>query len=322
MSDTTTAAPSAPTSSAPAPTSTPATSTPSSAPSATQAPSQATGAAPEQQGQPAAPPQPRTYKLKVNGNEQAVPADAIDNAAKALGLKPEELLRGSQLTRAAYERMEAAAKEAQRIEALKAKAKENPWAVASELAGLKDEEIDQLAEKRLLERLQREAMSPEQRRIAELEAERQRLQAERDEQVKTQQQQAMEQQTKAAVQHFNQTIPKAMESAGLPKTTESLRLVADHLKRQLSIGLQPDVAYAAQEVRQFLDQRNAAVYRAYSPQQLEQLLGKEAIDNLMRYRIEQAKGAPAQPPPPKPPETPKPAGKSYLTPKEWDALYG
>ena len=88
-------------------------------------------------------PEPRTYKRKINGKEEVLNADEVDKAAKLLGLYPADLLQGSQLKRAAYEKFEAARK----IEQQFAKYKDqDPWAIAKEIKGLKDEDLDSLAE--------------------------------------------------------------------------------------------------------------------------------------------------------------------------------
>lgn len=268
----------------------------------------------------AKPPEPpKTYKRKVNGREEEIPADAVDAAAKALGLSPNELLSTSQLKRAAYERFEEAQKIQKQYERLRGI--KDPWELAREMAGLDDGALDKAAEDRLIAKLQREAMPPEQRALAE---ERERIAKERadlDKQKAESQKAQVAQHAQALRESLEPKIIAAVEQAGLPKTTDAVRAVVVELERQAKYGLPIDPAQAAADVREQFFRPSLGILKAMTPEQIVAELGKEKWEEMLRFSIQQKTGAPP-PQQPKPAEAPKQAAKGYLTTKEWNALYG
>jgi hypothetical protein len=278
----------------------------------------ATGAKPAEAKPTEPPPPPRTYKRKVNGQDEEIPAEAIDAAAKALGLNPNELLSVSQLKRAAYERF----REAEKVQKQYEKFKDmDPWQLARELKGLDDGALDKAAEDRLIAKLQRDAMPPEQRALAEQQEKLAKERAEFEKERAAQQEQVVSQQSQAIRAQLEPKVIAAVEAAGLPKTPDAVRAVVGELERQVKYGLPMDVEAAANEVRDQFFRPSLGMLKNMSPAQIVAEIGKEKFDELLRFSIEQQKGAP--PPPQAPVETkPKAPEKNWMSPQEWRAKYG
>jgi hypothetical protein len=264
------------------------------------------------------PPEPRTYERKINGRVERIDADAIDKAAKALGLDPKEILTASQLKRAAYEQFEEARKIQKQMEALKGK---EPWEIARELKGLKDEDLDTLAEQRLIAKLQREAMDPAQRKDLE---ERERFDKERaafEAERKAHQETQINQQAQVIRARLEDGVIQAIEKAGLPKTPDSVRAVVSELERQHRYGLPLDIEDAVASARGSFVDPVVGMIRNMSAEQIVRELGEAKFKELLAYSL-QPKGAPAAPQQTTPATDTAPPrrGRGYMTPKDWDAL--
>lgn len=265
-----------------------------------------------------APPAPRFYTRKVNGKEEQIPAEAIDAAAKALGLEPTEILSASQLKRAAYQKFEEAEKARKEVESLRGI--KDPWKLAQQMAGLDDAALDKLAEERLIAKLQREAMAPEQRQLLE---ERERLAKERAEveaAKKAHAEAQMTAQANAVRERMEPMIIDAIEKAGLPKTPDAVRAVVNELQKQHRFNLPLDVDAAVRDARGGFVQPTVAMLSKMPVEKLVELLGQEAVNGILRHSIAQKAGP--QTVPAKPVENPaqgKPE-RYFMTPRELDAL--
>ncbi len=182
--------------------------------------------------EPEKPPEKRTYKHKVLGEEREIDAERLDAIAQELGVDSRELLSSASLKRASYEKMKEAAEARKQVEEARSLAKQDP-AAALKLLGLDPEEYDRAAEKRVFDRYSREfgpdgqPLTPEQRELATLRAQA----AERDAQAKAEQdrQRHIEEQQAAQEQerHWVKTIVGHLEKSGDPKSITPR--VAQHL---------------------------------------------------------------------------------------------
>lgn len=139
---------------------------------------------------------------------------------------------------AATETWQEAAKMKKDADAFMQRLKENPKAVLAD----KNLGIDfrKVAEEYLWEQLQDEQMSPQEkaqrdkeRRLEILEAEK----AKRDEHESEQQRMAEHQHY---IQEFDQKISKALATSGLPKTSGTVRRVAEYMKLDIDAGIDRD----------------------------------------------------------------------------------
>jgi hypothetical protein len=263
-------------------------------------------------------PEPRFYERKVNGRIEKIPAEAVDAAAQALGLSPNEILSASQLKRAAYERFEQAEKTRKEVEALRGI--KDPWKLAQTMAGLDDAALDAAAEQRLIAKLQREAMDPAQRQLLEerekIAKERAALEAERAKQSE----QVLTQQAAAIRERLEPLVIDAIEKAGLPKTPDAVRAVVNELERQHRFGLPLDPTQAASDAREQFFRPSVSMLKNLPAEAIVRELGKEKYAELLRYSLTQKGEKPAE----KPAETPKPAAKerAWMSEKEWRQRFG
>ena len=272
---------------------------------------------------PDAPAEPRTYERKVNGKSEKISADEIDKAAKLLGLEPSELMRGSQLAKAAYEKFEQARKLEQQFARYK---DQDPWAVIKELRGLKDDgELDRMAEQRLIAKLQNEAqmaqLTPEQQQYERdrqvWEAQKAKDQAER----KAFQEQQLAQQATEVRNRMEPAIISEMEKAGLPKTTEAVRAVVDQLQKQHKYGIPLDFTAAVRDAQEQFITPTSSILAKMGPEALIRHLGKDAVDAILRHSIAQKGGPQSQPVPTTPAAPAGEKPRTWLTTKEWNDQY-
>lgn len=284
---------------APTPTAAPVDATPPAEP----APAEGGAETPAPKPAESAPPTPKTWRLKVDGQD--------------LDVDEAELTRGYQRAAAANRRFEEAVKARQEAEQIRSGIAKD-WRAALKAAGIDPREA---AKQEILAAIQEEQRQAQEAQLPqEVRAQLERARAVERElaEIKAKQEAATKEQLSAEakqyVERFNVEIPKAMEAAGLPKTVEAARLVMAKAHVMTKAGMPLDFGAAAQAAREELEGRNFAVLRALSPAALVKALGKDAIDGILRYSIEQAKGAP--PPPKAPAAAPKKPERPWMTERE------
>lgn len=134
----------------------------------------------------------------------------------------------------------------QLIEALK----RDPWKVLSNPAlGL---DARKLAEEYVWQMIQEERMSPEQKQAMADKMELQSLKAEQENQKKEQAQREMDALIAQRRAYWEKTIPEAIESAGLPKTSYTVRRFAEYIKAAAKSRVPADMPAIANQIRQEL----------------------------------------------------------------------
>jgi hypothetical protein len=224
---------------------------------------------------------PDSYEVVIDGQKQAVSRD--------------ELLRGYQRAAAANRRFEEAQKARREAEEMRSALAKDPWAALKQ-AGL---DPDQIAQQRILEAIQREQMTPEQRALAEERGKREALEQQIKQREVAEQKAKVDSETQAHIQRFNQLIPQAMEQAGLPRDPEAARLVVQNLATMAKMGLQPDPTWAAADAYQTLTARYAPVFASMAqknPGAFIQAIGPQALDAIQRHLIASKRGPTQQAP--------------------------
>jgi len=224
------------------------------------------------------------------------------------------------LQEAAEARKAAAAREAE-IENAFGQLKTDPYAVYR-AAGYSDAQIDEIAEQRLLTRMKRAQMTPEQ-----IEAEQMRTRLQTAEQKLAEQQHQQEQTKTQALQkqyfeHYDQQIGQAMELGNLPRTVataaEVAEIMAEHLQPN---GTTIDPALATQIVRtkqratighHFGELHQQLTAGRITPQRymshVSEMLGPETIKAIQQTAIKQAQDFE--------PQKPRVASKTAPLPKK------
>lgn len=242
----------------------------------------------------------KEFDLKVNGKSKKVKVDLSDDKYLIQQLQKAEAFSQTAQEKAELERM---------IDQALAGAKNDPWSFLKELGF----DPDDLAERRISERIEEMKKSPEQveREKMQKELEQARMQLKKIEQEKIQAQQ-MQMQTQAMTQ-IDKDITEALQAdPELPKTKKTVGRIADALLWAMDNGFADatvaDVLPAVKaemraEMDEFLSNMNDEL--------LENWVGKKNIERMRKRRLAAAKVAA-----PAPVESIKPVAKSADKPSE------
>lgn len=217
----------------------------------------------------------KKFKLKVDGQEIEREYDLNDEAS---------LVKKFQLAEAAQKRM-AEAQEAKR------KAYELMQMVDGDLTGFlkKHPKGHEVAEQLLLEKMQQEMMTPEQRQMAELKGQLEKYQrAEKEAQEKAEQERIQQLEAKFA-QEYQQKIISALEKSGLPKTPEMGKRMAYLLQKNIELGLDLDADDLALAARTEVLGLFGSLTKGADPETLLQLLDKETLKKIDKHRVQELK---------------------------------
>jgi hypothetical protein len=247
------------------------------------------------------------WKLKTDGEEEEY--DPTDPEHKA------KLQRYAQLGRAGHKRLEEAAKIRKEAEGVLQALERDPLGTLERL-GL---DVDGLAESRLRARLEREQMTPEQRREAE---ERQRHETERQK-FEREKAEWETQRAEALKAHYGQQLEKtlmdAVQAGGFPATPPVVARLAQLHRANLLGGIELSPDELAAHLRDDLAAETASILHGLDAPRLLALLGKETADKIRKHDVEQLRKKPAAPqaqPKPTPRPEPKP---EQMREVDWDA---
>lgn len=245
-------------------------------------------------GQPNQTAEPRRMKLKIDGKEvEMSESEVVSYATKA---------------RAADQRFDEAANIRKEAEQVLKFAKDNP----EEFFKRTGMNAREWAEQYLLREIERERMSPEQKKALENEeklrkyedGEKLRIETERKAQIA-----ALE---KQHLQNYDLMFTEALQKSGLPKTAYTVKRMAElqlvNVKKKLE--LKPD--QLAKLVREDYASEQKALLSGYDGDQLIEFLGPDVVKKLSKAQIAKLKSRGVTPRQTTPD---KPAGKRQLT---WD----
>lgn len=279
------------------------------APAATEATTAEPGTAPAPKTD-APPPAQVKRKIKVFGEERELSQDEIDQYASA-GF-------------AAGKKFEEAAKLRKDADALVSKFKSNPKGALRELMKESPElqkMVRSQVEELLYEELEAEKLSPEQRRIKELEA---KLQAEEDAKraaKESEEAKAFEALQKQAHEDISNTIVTTLNKTGLPKTPYTVKRMAEYLKALTDNGVDfksIDLDGVGRHVRdQYLRDFQEFTAQMKEADQILNFFPKEMLDRIRKADLARLKGRQKPAEPIKQPEkTRETTKKRFLTEKE------
>lgn len=246
-----------------------------------QAPAGTPGASATAEGMPTAPSAPVKHKVKVYDKEYEVTED--------------DLKKDWELRQASHVRMQKAAETQNQFEKRMEGYKKDPWALFNEL-GL---DPDQVAEERLLKKLELQMMTPEQKKLYEREQlltnrERQiaALEEEKKKYAEDLAKQEQEQLTYKAIQEIDQEIGDVLKASGLTPTPRVISRIAEimlsHLDSSDGERLSADKAYGL--ARNEMMTEMAEYLGALPPDQLAQVIPKKVLDSLRKSDLDKVRG--------------------------------
>ena len=215
----------------------------------------------------------KKFKLKVDGEEFEEELDLSNEA---------ELTKRLQLAKAAEKRIGQAKAEKQ-------KAMEILKAFEEGTLLKKHPKARELAEQLLVEQLQQEMMTPEQKELMELKKykeERERSELERQKALEMAEAQQKE---SAIAQQFQKTIIDALDKSGLPKTPDMAKRMAYIMKKNLDLGLSLTPEDLAAEVKSELNGLLKALIGGAEGEQLISLFGDDVAKKIRAYDVKKLK---------------------------------
>jgi hypothetical protein len=188
----------------------------------------------------------------------------------------------------------------------------------------------EFAEATLAEKLEQLAMSPEERELRELRAERQA----REEEAKRQKQEAEAQERtareqkeyQAAVEKYDRELAEGFKEADLPKSPVYIAQVAFHLVSAKKQGVDLSVKEAIDKVRESFEPSLESHVRSLSVDRIQKLLGADLLKALREAEVKRVTGNTAPTPnsiarPGGSPVTSQSKRPKVMSEKEWKAWH-
>lgn len=211
-------------------------------------------------------PEPRRYKIKVDGSEEELDEDTIVKLA--------------QLGRASNKRFQEAATIRKQAEEFINLLKQDPRRVLSNPAIGADPY--KLAEDWLIERMEMEKLTPEQQQLRAYE---QQIKAYEEEKRAESERKAHDEQQKLIQHHtqmYEQQVTEALASSGLPKTTKTVKRMAEYMYKALENGIDLKPSDVVTLVKQDYIKEITDLFSQTDGDSLLQILANTGIDNKIR----------------------------------------
>jgi|GEM_PF-1687419 len=212
--------------------------------------------------------------------------------------------------------------------------KQNPWE-SLEKEGLDKDSLDRLAEERLQKKIELMEMSPEQRRIMELEAKVAADEATREEQRSLAVARARQIEETRALQSYDQQIGEAFKASGLPVSDPyAVGLIAAKMQQSIRAAKAGKIerpltaVEAAEKIKGVYRTSVQKFLGSLDPQGIHELLGETSLKALREFDVSKLRSGGAlqfgsSDPASKGPATPAASRDQNkpLTQEEWDARY-
>lgn len=224
-------------------------------------------------------PQLKKFKFKVDGEESEEEIDLSNEV---------ELTKRFQLAKAAEKRISQAKSEKQ-------KAMEILKAFEDGTLLKKHPKNRELAEKFLLEQLENEMLTPEQKEFRELKAYKEARDREEAESKKAEAEAIAKQRETAIAQQFQKTIIDALDKSGLPKTPDLAKRMAGIMKKNLDLGLNLTADDLVIEVKAEANEMLKALIGSATGEQLIALFGEDVSKKIRAHDVQRLKSQMGQP---------------------------
>jgi hypothetical protein len=252
----------------------------------------------------------RMLKAKIDGQDVEV--------------DEEEAIRAFQKSKGAEKRFQEAAtmrKQAEQIIGLLKQSKSNPRVLA-EL--LKHPAIggnfDEIAERYLLERIQRETMDPKDRELMDTKARLQEIEQEREQEAQRQRDTEMQTLVQQYTTDIQKDITGTLDTAGLPKSEYTISRMARYMNMALQRGVELKATDVVDLVRQDYLKEVGFFAGGLPIEQLFDVLGPDVAKRIREYDISRVRGGAnggGNNPPTLPPPAPENGKREQLTRDEF-----
>lgn len=218
----------------------------------------------------------KKFKLKVDGEEFEEEIDLNDEAY---------ITKQLQLAKAAKKRMEEAQQEKRKAYEIAQMLEKDPTALLKKMGDKGYEYAEQL----LLEKIQKEMMTPEQRELSELKERLARFERQEKESLERQEQEKQSALENKIAQEYQQKIISALEKTGLPKTPDMAKRMAFLLQKNLEIGLDLDADDLAEEAKKEVMGLFSSLAKDADAEKLLNIIGKDNYKKIDKFRVQELK---------------------------------
>lgn len=215
------------------------------------------------------------FSYKVDGEDIE---EEIDLSNK------EELTKRLRLSRAAEKRMNEAKEVKSKAFDIVKQFEDNPESVLRRLPPGKAREI---AEKILLEQLNDEMMTPQEKEALKEKTELEEYRAEKKKRAEEAEAKEKDAHAEKYRAQFEGTILEALKKSGLPPTPALVGEMARLLQQKLRIGLELDPSDLADEIKKNKTSVLTALAKDATPEQLLALLGPEIANKIRKHDLSQ-----------------------------------
>lgn len=228
-------------------------------------------------------------KIKVDGTEEEVDFN--------------ELKVGYQRAKAAQKRFDEAAKARKEVEQFIARLKSDPVNALNEMG----HDFGSLAEDFILKQMEKDKLTPEEKKILELEEKVKSYEQEKETVKKAEEQAQYQKLLDHYEADYTDKISKALSESGLPKTPQTVKRTAQYLSRALDQGYELQPKDVMRYVKQDYMNDIMSLFGAAEGEQLMSLLGEQVTDKIRKAELAKVKSKT-----PVTPETPKSVAKTEV----------
>lgn len=221
----------------------------------------------------------RKYKLKVDGVEEEIDLDSLDDAS---------LVKELQMAKAARKRMQEAAEVRKSFKTFMEQLQKDPLSTlkAKELGGI---DVRKMVEEQILREYEESQLPQEQRQIREMERKLQEREAQLQAIEDAQRQQAEAAFNARVEQETEAELIQALEQSDLPKNRETLAILAQVAKLNLQHGLELTPQQLAAEAKARIQRMHGVVTQSLKGETLIKHLGDDVVKEVLRYKLQAAK---------------------------------
>ena len=224
-------------------------------------------------------------------SQTAAPAAPRRIRVGEIDLPEEEVIRGYTRAQEARKLAEEASVSRQQALHIIETLKTDPMSLITDPRfGLSEEQATEMVEKFLLKEIEKEKLTPEQRRIKELES---RLQAREEAERKVREAAEQEQLSRENAQYLAKVSAEFREAMGkydLPLTTETMRRMAHVKLVALSRDIELDAADVAAEVAASYEGEHLGIFKNLEGESLLRRLGPDLLKKINEAQVRQYKG--------------------------------
>ncbi len=241
----------------------------------------------------------KAWKLKVGDKDIEITDEA-------------EMIKRAQMGYSAEQKWQEASKMRKQVEGFIGLLQKDPSAALEKLGF----NVDELAEKRIQQRIEEMKKSPEQLELERLRRDHESILSEREQERQTAHQREMERMQNDFAVQIENDITSALESPdfGLPKSPYFIKRIADVLIYDIQKNKKQTISakQAAEVVRDEVKSELQQIYSLTPDEVFEQLVGKDRLNKYRRSKIKK----PSQKPVTSPMNDLKPTGAKELNMRE------